>query len=143
MPARNASRGEPAGNSASLKTIAPASGRTMPKRIFISVLLPDPFSPSRPTIDPASTVRSMPTLARRGPYDLVIPRISSRADMLCSGFRRSVRAQSGRSCHGSSDAAARVVLRDGDLQFAARELGFHGFDGRGDVCLHRWAERLA
>src|SRR4029077_10763935 len=57
----------------------------MPNRIFIKVLLPEPFSPSRPTIDPAATVRSIPTLACTGPYDLEIPRISRSAGDIAWG----------------------------------------------------------
>ena len=48
--------------------IVPASARTMPNSTFISVVFPEPFSPSRPTIRPAGTERSMPRFARTARY---------------------------------------------------------------------------
>jgi hypothetical protein len=38
-------------------SIVPAFGATVPPRMFISVDLPAPFSPIRPTISPPSTDR--------------------------------------------------------------------------------------
>src|SRR5215510_2887892 len=45
--------------------------------MFINVLFPAPFSPSRQWIRPDSNVRSMWSLARRDPNRLVSPRSSS------------------------------------------------------------------
>src|SRR5262245_3470245 len=100
----------------------------MPNRIFIKVLLPEPFSPSRPTIDPASTVRSIPMLACTGPYDLEIPRISRSAGDIEWGAPcepPSPARGEGTMTEAAlvaplrnSRAAAGVFLGDRDLQFA-------------------------
>src|ERR1700730_17144865 len=106
----------------------------MPNRIFSTVLLPEPFSPSRPMIDPAATVRSIPMLACTGPYDLEIPRISRSAGDIAWGtphtffvvaipsrpFARGEKAALVAPLR-NSHAAAGVFLGDRDLQFAGRE----------------------
>src|SRR5258705_5057574 len=107
MPAAMASRGVWSASTRSLKTIVPASAGTIPKRMFIRVVLPLPFSPSRPMIRPAGTSKSIPRLARTSPYAFVIPRIVSMA---------TVRSPE------TSGAAARVVLGRRHLQGARREL---------------------
>jgi hypothetical protein len=63
MPCSRAARGLPASSWRPWYTTSPSSGRTMPNSTFISVLLPEPFSPSRPTISPGITVRSIRRLA--------------------------------------------------------------------------------
>ena len=52
MPAAIASPGVWSESSRPLKMIPPLSGAIIPNRIFIKVLLPEPFSPRRPTIWP-------------------------------------------------------------------------------------------
>jgi hypothetical protein len=47
--------------------------------IFISVLLPAPFSPSTAWISPGFTRRLTPSLARTAGYCLLMPLSSSRA----------------------------------------------------------------
>src|ERR1700683_5770644 len=49
----------------------PASGRDRVVRMRRAVVLPAPFGPSTPRIDPAGTWRSMPASATVGPYRLV------------------------------------------------------------------------
>src|SRR5262249_53225155 len=127
----------------------------MPNRIFIKVLLPEPFSPSRPTIDPAATVRSIPTLACTGPYDLEIPRISRSAGDIAWGtphtfcviatpsrprpqWEKAALVAPLRNLH----APAGVFLGDRDLQFAGRELLLHRVDLGGDGGRHGRTEGL-
>src|SRR3984957_8467122 len=50
--------------------------------MFISVVLPAPFSPSRPPISPGATLRSMWSLATRLPKRFVMPRSSSSTPVL-------------------------------------------------------------
>src|SRR4051794_26936533 len=51
--------------------------------MFISVVLPAPFSPSRPRISPRPSARSIPSLAETPPKLFEMPRISMRGvDML-------------------------------------------------------------
>src|SRR5580698_9936678 len=45
----------------------PSSGRCAPERIFIKVLLPAPFSPTRARTSPACTERSTPSMRRSSP----------------------------------------------------------------------------
>src|SRR6185436_15317728 len=63
--------------------ISPSSGRDSPKRMFISVVLPAPFSPRSAWISPALTSRLIPLLATTPGKRLVIPRISSRGGGDC------------------------------------------------------------
>ena len=58
--------------------ILPSSGRYRPKRVFISVDFPAPFSPSRQWISPGSMTRSIESFAVKVPNRLVIPCSSSR-----------------------------------------------------------------
>ena len=73
----------------------------MPNSTFIKVLLPEPFSPSSPTIWPARTSRSTPSLARNAPKQRTMPRISRRLVM------PSRDAPVGRHC----DASLPLVVR--------------------------------
>src|SRR5580693_2288218 len=50
--------------------------------MFISVVLPAPFSPSKPRISPGETLRSMWSLATRLPKRFVMPRSSSSTPVL-------------------------------------------------------------
>src|SRR5215470_8297772 len=55
--------------------------------MFISVVLPAPFSPSRPRISLLPSTRSIPSLARTPPKLFEMPRISMRGvDMLRQGL---------------------------------------------------------
>jgi hypothetical protein len=64
-------------SSGSLKpstVIVPRSGIACAVSIFIVVLLPAPFGPSRPTHEPSGTSRSMPSTARTAPNALATSR---------------------------------------------------------------------
>ena len=56
--------------------IEPLSGRMAPLRIFISVLLPAPFSPIKARTSPGSSASETPSSARVAPNDLLTSRIS-------------------------------------------------------------------
>src|SRR5882724_10464571 len=103
MPAASAARGEPSGSGRPLNVALPASGRTRPYSTFMSVVLPEPFSPRRPTMAPAGTSRSMPRIARTAP-----------------------------GARAGSGTAAGVVLGGLHLQRARGELLFDGLDLRHD-----------
>src|SRR5215475_11745620 len=130
MPAAIASRGEWPTNGRPLNTIVPASGGTIPKRMFISVVLPEPFSPRRPTMRPGATSRSIERFACTEPNDFEIP------------CMRSIVAPCTLVKVGEgSDAAARVFLDGLDLEVAGGDLLLDrlqlGRDRRG----HRGIER--
>ena len=42
-------------------SMSPAVGSRIPRRMRISVVLPQPLGPTRPTIEPRGTVRSIPS----------------------------------------------------------------------------------
>ncbi len=67
------------------RRISPASGIARPYRMFMRVVLPAPFSPSRAWISPARTSRSMPSLAVTPGYRFVMPRISSGSGAALAG----------------------------------------------------------
>ena len=73
MPAASASR-EPAKATGwpPMRSVPPL-GCSWPARIFISVLLPAPFSPSRPTTVPGCTSKLTPCSTCTGPKRLVMP----------------------------------------------------------------------
>src|SRR5215510_971184 len=130
MPAAIASRGEWEASGRSLKWIVPSSGQTIPKRMFIRVVLPEPFSPSRPTIRPAGTSRSIERLARTEPYDFEIPRM------------RIIVAPCALTTSGAgSGAAARVVLGRLHLDLARRDLLLDSVQLRGDRRRHGRVQR--
>src|SRR5882724_2490659 len=117
MPAAIASPGLWPESSRPLKMIPPPSGGIIPNRIFINVLLPEPFSPRRPTIWPRMTSRLMPALARTPPNDLTMSRISR------SGFGRdTTRRPQSRTRRLCSLAAARVLARRRKLELAGGKL---------------------
>ena len=63
---------------------SPESGRCTPARIFISVLLPAPFSPITASTSPRATVRLTPFNARTPGKDLVSWRTSSSGALMAS-----------------------------------------------------------
>ena len=77
MPAAMAVAGECTLESSPSRKTSPLSGAYSPNRIFMSVLLPAPFSPSRACISPAWTSKSIESLASTPGKRLVMPRISS------------------------------------------------------------------
>src|SRR4026208_177672 len=64
MPLAIASRGERNSTPSAPTRTWPSSGRYSPARMFISVLLPAPFSPRSAWISPGRTSKSTPSLAR-------------------------------------------------------------------------------
>src|SRR5215471_5682823 len=69
MPAESASREERKRTSFPSTRIVPESAAWTPAMIFIIVLLPAPFSPARPWIWPAFSVKSTPRSAWTPPND--------------------------------------------------------------------------
>src|ERR1043165_3069559 len=63
MPAASASRGDANETSRPSSSIVPPSGRSLPARIFPSVLLPAPFSPQTAWQVPARTSKLTPDSA--------------------------------------------------------------------------------
>src|SRR5215470_9968587 len=111
IPAAIASRGAWPARRRPLKAITPASGVTIPKRMFISVVLPEPFSPRRPTMRPGATSRSIERFACTEPNDFEIP---------C--MRSIVAPCTLVTMEEGSDAAARVFLDGLDLEVAGGDL---------------------
>ena len=67
-PERSADRrGGPGAMGAPRNRTSPAVARSSPSRIRTSVDLPDPDSPTMPTLPPGSIARSTPRSARRSP----------------------------------------------------------------------------
>src|SRR5262249_25866779 len=129
IPAAIASRGAWPARRRPLKAITPASGVTIPKRMFISVVLPEPFSPRRPTMRPDTTSRSIERFACTEPNDF---------EMCCM---RSIVAPCTLVTVGKgSDAAARVVLGGLDLEIAGGDLLLDGLQLGGDCCGYRGIE---
>src|SRR6201996_4379721 len=73
MPAARASRAERNRVSSPSISMRPEKSAWTPAMIFISVLLPAPFSPTRPWISPAWSVKSIPRSASTPPKDLLMP----------------------------------------------------------------------
>ncbi len=71
MPSAIASAGLPGVRP--LIVTVPSSGVWMPAATFISVDLPAPLPPTRPTISPAATSKSTPRSAMTPPKDFLIP----------------------------------------------------------------------
>src|SRR5712691_775214 len=97
----------------------------------MSVVLPEPFSPRSPTMVRGGTTRSIPRLARTGPYDFVMP------------CMRSIVAPCALRSEGTagSGAAARVVLGRLDPELAGRDLLLHRLELGGHAGGHRRIER--
>ena len=64
IPASSASRGPENRTGRPLKRISPSYSVIAPARIFMSVLLPAPFSPQRATTSPARAKTTRPASAR-------------------------------------------------------------------------------
>ncbi len=77
MPAARASRAERRRSAAPSSRIAPSYSACTPAMIFISVLLPAPFSPTSPWISPSRSVKSTPWSASTPPKALPMPSSSS------------------------------------------------------------------
>src|SRR5277367_2577531 len=77
IPAARASRVERKWTGLPSMRISPASPACTPAMIFINVLLPAPFSPARPWIEPGRSAKSTPRNAWTPPNALVTP-VSSR-----------------------------------------------------------------
>src|SRR5690348_8047541 len=77
MPAACASRAERNRVSCPSSSKRPENSGCTPAMIFISVLLPAPFSPTRPWISPGRSAKSTPRSASTPPKVLLIP-LSSR-----------------------------------------------------------------
>src|SRR5215218_2298852 len=84
IPASSASRGEPKWTGRPNSEISPASGRYSPVRMFESVLLPAPFSPSSACTSPAAASKSTPSFATTPGNDFEIPRIETAGERGCS-----------------------------------------------------------
>jgi len=116
MPAAIASRGRWPASGRPRKTMLPASGGSMPKSTFISVLLPEPFSPSSPRMRPGWTSRSMPSLALSAPKQRTIPRISRSAVMGSGpGGRASTPAKSDEPARTRDDSPTGFPRRRGQM----------------------------
>src|SRR3984893_11774800 len=72
MPAARASRTDRKRVSRPSSTRRPENSACTPAMIFISLLFPAPFSPTRPWISPAQSVKSTPRSASTPPKALVI-----------------------------------------------------------------------
>ncbi len=81
-PASSASRGRRGANGAPSSTISPSSGRQTPASTFISVLLPAPFSPTRPSTSPRWSVMPTRSSASTPGKRFEIARISRSGAML-------------------------------------------------------------
>src|SRR5579863_9103864 len=77
MPRRCASCGEPIRTGVPLTRISPSSAESAPERIFISVDLPAPFSPTSTRTSPAASVSDTSDNARTPGKLFPMPRISS------------------------------------------------------------------
>src|SRR5215471_18414923 len=77
MPAASASRAERNCTGTPSSRMAPSYSACTPAMIFISVLLPAPFSPTRPWISPAFRAKSTSLRACTPPNDLQMPDSSS------------------------------------------------------------------
>src|ERR1700759_5378345 len=80
MPAACASRAERKRVSRPSSSRRPENSGCTPAMIFISVLLPAPFSPTRPWISPARSAKSTPRSASTPPKVLLIPFSSRMGD---------------------------------------------------------------
>src|SRR5215467_228076 len=80
MPAARASRAERKRVSFPSSRKRPENSGCTPAMIFISVLFPAPFSPTRPWISPADSAKSTPRSASTPPKVLLIPCSSRRGE---------------------------------------------------------------
>src|ERR1700677_4213586 len=100
IPAARASRVERKWTSLPSIRISPTSPAWTPAMIFISVLLPAPFSPATPWIEPGRSAKSTPRNAWTPPNALVTPVSSKRGGAIfrpsLEGVRPSPRESAGR-----------------------------------------------
>ena len=90
--------------------ISPASGRWMPVRIFTSVDLPAPFSPTSAVTRPGRSARSTPSSALTPGKSLDTPRSSSSGDGIAAATPGG--AVDGATCMTEDKAFAPVVMGD-------------------------------
>src|SRR5579862_1994261 len=83
MPAARASRVERKRVSLPSSMKRPENSGCTPAMIFINVLFPAPFSPTRPWISPGESAKSMPRRASTPPKALVICVSSRRGERSC------------------------------------------------------------
>src|SRR5262249_16406786 len=132
IPAARASRAERKRVSCPSSRMRPENSGCTPAMIFISVLLPAPFSPTRPWISPGESAKSTPRSASTPPKVLLIPS-SSRMGEELAGTGGSIQAvifhplHAGRIRLGHHGAVGDDALRNALSAFFARD---HGRDAR-------------
>ena len=82
MPRSKASLGEAMTTSRPSMAMVPSSGKYMPESMFMSVVLPEPFSPSRASISPLYIFSQHLSLASTLPKRLVMSRIATAGTLL-------------------------------------------------------------
>src|SRR5919198_503138 len=125
MPASRASRGEWNSTGRPWREISPSSGRYSPVRMFESVLLPAPFSPSSACTSPSAASKSTRSFATTPGNRFVIPRraTAGRLELIAGGEESGESAASPRCSAlalGPPDPALdepvhRVQVLDGQL----------------------------
>src|SRR5580765_3882654 len=145
IPAASASRADRNCTAAPSSRMAPWYSACTPAMIFISVLLPAPFSPTRPWISPAFRVKSTSLRACTPPNVLQIPDSSSSgtppASTSIGSLRRVARNQTGsdqevifhplharRVRLGHDRSIGNDVLGDAGVRLFARQHGGHAGD---------------
>src|SRR5258707_6623717 len=135
MPAAWASRADRKWGSCPSSMKRPEYSGCTPAMIFISVLFPAPFSPTRPWISPANSAKSTPRSASTPPKALVISSNSRMGELACG-----IRAHSdqemilhplhaGRVGLGHDRTVGHHALRDAFAALFARR---HGGNARDD-----------
>src|SRR6185312_7327665 len=125
MPAARASRTDRNRTSSPSSAKRPEKSACTPAMIFISVLLPAPFSPTRPWISPGNSVKSTPRSASTPPKAFVMP-LSSRMGGRPSDIARSDQEVILHPLHarrvglGHDRAVGHDVLRDALVGLLAR-----------------------
>src|SRR5215510_8253207 len=137
MPAARASRAERKCTGAPSRRMVPSYSACTPAMIFISVLLPAPFSPTRPWISPAFRAKSTSLRACTPPNDLQMPDSSSSgAPPASMSFGSRTRSRSDQEVVLHPEHALRVrlgddrAIRDDVLRDPARPLLLAGQHGR-------------
>src|SRR5258708_9327690 len=149
MPAARASRAERKRVSRPSSRNRPENSGCTPAMIFISVLLPAPFSPTRPWISPADSAKSTPRSASTPPKAFVIPR-NSRMGAWPRGMSGSDQEMilhplhAGRIGLGHDRPVGHDALGDSlAVPLAALLAGRHGRDARDDGAARNAAGRMA
>src|SRR4051812_38134557 len=124
MPFPCASAGPESAISSPRTRVDPASGRSTPHRILISVLLPAPFSPTSAWISPKSAANDASRSARTPPKDFETP-LASMAD-----------AASARRRPSRSSTCVPVAASSGEVDLERPGAGLAGERGL-DADLHR------